>query len=69
MQWAIIAARNLCESNVENQKIIASLTQQGVVSSAVLHEMGVSLHSDGSNQINIVPLDSLKDLQNKQPPT
>lgn len=65
MQWAILAVRNLCESNVENQKFIASLTQQGVVSSAVLHEMGLSLHSDGSNQITIVPLDTLKDLQNK----
>lgn len=66
MQWTILAVRNLCENNAENQKIIASLTQQGVVSSAVLHEMGLTVHSDGSDQITLIPLETLKNVQNKQ---
>ncbi|KAB0803490.1 hypothetical protein PPYR_00460 [Photinus pyralis] len=59
IQWTIFAIRNLCENNPENQAVIASMNQQGVVDSATLQEMGLMLHDDGSNKISIVPLDSL----------
>ncbi|KAJ8931640.1 hypothetical protein NQ314_015434 [Rhamnusium bicolor] len=60
MQWAILAVRNLCENNQENQKLIAGLYQEGTVSSEILNEMGLTLHSDGENQLKVVSLDSLK---------
>lgn len=60
MQWVILAVKNLCEGNLENQKIIASLTQQGVVDSSLLKEMGLTLQKDGDNQITVIPLDTLK---------
>ncbi|KYB26544.1 Ataxin-10-like Protein [Tribolium castaneum] len=60
MQWVILAVRNLCENNMENQKIIAELHQQGTVSSSVLQELGVTLESDGDRAIKIVSLDSLR---------
>lgn len=61
MQWVILAVRNLCESNLENQKIIALLIQQGVVDSSLLKEMGLTLQQDGNSQINVIPLDTLRD--------
>ncbi|KAJ3648841.1 hypothetical protein Zmor_020613 [Zophobas morio] len=61
MQWSILAVRNLCENNLENQKIIAGLHQEGTVSSTVLEEMGLTLHSSGDeNGVKIVPLDALR---------
>ncbi|XP_063918896.1 ataxin-10 [Zophobas morio] len=61
MQWGILAVRNLCENNLENQKIIAGLHQEGTVSSTVLEEMGLTLHSSGDeNGVKIVPLDALR---------
>ncbi|XP_018577295.1 ataxin-10 isoform X2 [Anoplophora glabripennis] len=60
VQWSILAVRNLCDNNEENQKIIASLYQEGTVSSEVLNEMGLTLHSDGGSDLKIVPLESLK---------
>lgn len=63
IQWAVLAVRNLCDSNVENQKIIASLTQQSTVNSAALLEMGLTLHNDGDKDLTVVPLDVLKNIK------
>ncbi|XP_044263690.1 ataxin-10 [Tribolium madens] len=60
MQWVILAVRNLCENNLENQKIIAELHQQGTVSSSVLQELGITLESDGDKSIKIVSLETLR---------
>ncbi|CAG0913675.1 unnamed protein product [Notodromas monacha] len=42
MQWAILAIRNLCEGNLENQELIKSLTNKGLAPSAraVLDQFG-----------------------------
>lgn len=66
MQWVILAVRNICEGNIENQKIIASLTQQGVVHSSLLKEMGLTLHQDERSQLTVIPLDTLNSLRNKK---
>lgn len=60
MQWVILAIRNLCENNLENQKIIAGLHKEGTVSSALVEEMGLTLHDDDKGGIRIVPLDLKK---------
>nr|CAI5840925.1 unnamed protein product [Callosobruchus analis] len=60
IQWAILAIRNLLENNAENKKIVAGLHQDGVVPIEVLNQLGLTLHSDGENDIKVVPLDALK---------
>lgn len=55
-QWSVLALRNLCENNNENQAVIAGLSQKGVVSSPVLTELGFTLHSEGGKDIKLVPL-------------
>ncbi|XP_049817060.1 ataxin-10 isoform X2 [Aethina tumida] len=60
MQWSIFAIRNICENNVENQKIIGGLSKIGTVSNDVLKKSGITLHADGSNQVNIVNLEDIK---------
>ncbi|XP_018322750.1 ataxin-10 isoform X1 [Agrilus planipennis] len=60
IQWVIFAIHNLCENNLENQKIIASLNKQGVVDSEVLQEVGVMLHNDGESTLHIAPLEELQ---------
>ncbi|KAK4883771.1 hypothetical protein RN001_000042 [Aquatica leii] len=60
IQWTVFTIRNLCENNLENQAVIASMSQQGIVDSATLNEIGLMLNDDGSNKISIVPLDALK---------
>ncbi|XP_065580785.1 ataxin-10-like [Artemia franciscana] len=39
-QWCILAMRNLLEDNIENQRYVASMTEQGTTRSEVLSEMG-----------------------------
>jgi len=56
IQWVVLAIRNLCENNLENQAVIASMTRQGVIDSSVLLEMGLSLHADDNSKIVVVPL-------------
>jgi len=56
IQWVVLAIRNLCENNLENQAVIASMTHQGVVDSSVLLEMGLTLHADNDSKIVVVPL-------------
>jgi len=52
----VLAIRNILENNIQNQEVIASLNKQGVVDSAVLNELSMTLHNDGPNSINIAPL-------------
>lgn len=56
MQWTILALRNLCEKNPENQEIVRNCTRVGVVESSVLREMGLTLNEDEGKKIGIVPL-------------
>jgi len=49
-EWSILAIRNLCEGNVENQELIASLTKVGDAdNSDILKEFNIDL---GSMRIN-----------------
>jgi hypothetical protein len=59
MQWAVLAIRNLCENNLENQAVIASMTRKGTVDSSVLLEMGLTLHASDESKIIVTPLDSM----------
>ena len=56
IQWVVLAIRNLCENNLENQAVIGSMTRKGVVDSSVLLEMGLTLHADDHSKIVAVPL-------------
>ena len=57
IQWVVLAIRNLCEGNTENQAVIASMNRQGVVESRVLHELGLTLNEDEDGKtIRVVPL-------------
>jgi ataxin-10 len=40
-QWAILAIRNLCEKNTENQSVIASTDRKGVIPSTVLDQLNL----------------------------
>jgi hypothetical protein len=42
-EWGLLAVRNLCELNDENQKLIASLRMDGVVQHPVVHKAGYKL--------------------------
>jgi ataxin-10 len=57
VQWVVLAIRNLCENNLENQAVIASMTRKGTVDSSVLREMGLTLHANDESKIIIVPRD------------
>ncbi|XP_043487728.1 ataxin-10 isoform X3 [Polistes fuscatus] len=57
MQWTILAIRNLCEDNVENQKHISTFTKIGVMENIFLKENGLTLQeNEDGKTINIVPL-------------
>lgn len=57
LQWTILALRNLCEGNPENQEIIGNCEKTGVPNNPALQEMGLTLHEDADGQsIRIVPL-------------
>lgn len=57
MQWTILAIRNLCEENLENQEVIRSSTKIGVMDNAILKEMGLTLQeNENGKSIGIVPL-------------
>lgn len=59
MQWVIVAIRNLCEGNTENQKLIALLTEQEHVDSTFVQQMGLTL----SNHLTAIPLATLNSLR------
>ncbi|XP_035730637.1 ataxin-10-like [Vespa mandarinia] len=57
MQWIILAIRNLCEENLENQEIIRNSTKIGVMDNTILKEMGLTLQdNENGKSIGIVPL-------------
>ncbi|XP_032681122.1 ataxin-10 isoform X2 [Odontomachus brunneus] len=57
LQWTILALRNLCEGNLENQEIIRNCKKEGVAENAVLQEIGLTLHEDADGQsVCIAPL-------------
>lgn len=60
IQWCILAIRNICDGNIENQNFIADLHQEGIVSSTTLEEMGITLQTGSDNNLTIVSLDDLK---------
>lgn len=62
MQWAVLAIRNLCENNLENQAVIASMTRKGTVDSSVLLEMGLTLHASDEGKIIVMPRDGVSSL-------
>ncbi|XP_012530887.1 ataxin-10 [Monomorium pharaonis] len=57
LQWTILALRNLCEGNPENQEIIRNCEKTGVPDNPALQEMGLTLHEDADGKsIRIIPL-------------
>jgi len=57
LQWTILALRNLCEGNPENQEIIRNCEKTGVPDNPALQEMGLTLHEDADGKsIRIAPL-------------
>jgi ataxin-10 len=62
MQWVVLAIRNLCENNLENQAVIASMTRKGTVDSSVLLEIGLTLHTSDENKIIVMPRDGMSSL-------
>jgi ataxin-10 len=40
-EWSIIAIRNLCEDNIENQEMVRNLTKVGDAENPILKEMGL----------------------------
>ena len=54
-EWAILAVRNLCENNVENQAVIARLQPQAVQSvPPEMQQRGVGVQLDQAGKIKIV---------------
>lgn len=59
IQWVVLAIRNLCENNKENQTVIAEMNRDGTIDTRMLHELGLTIHTDEkSNKIRVVPLKS-----------
>ncbi|KAJ8674372.1 hypothetical protein QAD02_005634 [Eretmocerus hayati] len=57
IQWTTLAVRNLVENNLENQEVIRRSVKIGVVDSALMRELGLTLHDEGEgNAIGIMPL-------------
>ncbi|XP_051160897.1 ataxin-10 [Leptopilina boulardi] len=57
IQWIILAIKNLCNKNIANQNLIQECTKIGVVDSAALKEMGLTLNDEGDGKaIGIMPM-------------
>ncbi|KAK3919013.1 Ataxin-10 [Frankliniella fusca] len=57
IQWVVLAIRNLCENNKENQCVIATMSREGTIDTRMLHDLGLTIHGDEkSNKVRIVPL-------------
>lgn len=54
-EWSILAIRNLCENNIENQKFISSLNKIGDASNPILSD---ERNENGSIRINVNRSDS-----------
>jgi hypothetical protein len=46
MQWVVVALRNLCDGNEENQKVIASMEKHGTTTAQLAEEFGVRVKKD-----------------------
>ncbi|XP_071510738.1 ataxin-10-like [Diadema antillarum] len=55
-EWAVLCIRNLCENNVENQTVIASMENQGVAGNKAISELGIKavLREDGKVSVTAV---------------
>ncbi len=53
-EWAVVALRNLCEDNHENQEFIKSLEFQGVRDTPELQELGLQAHISATGKVNLV---------------
>lgn len=58
MQWAIIAIRNLCQNNLDNQKFIRDSHKIKAIESSVIQNLGITIDQDPETgkAIGIVPL-------------
>ncbi|KAI4493048.1 hypothetical protein M0802_009696 [Mischocyttarus mexicanus] len=57
MQWTILAIRNLCEGNLDNQDVIRNSTKVGVMDNTFLKEIGLTLQeNEDGKSIGIIPL-------------
>lgn len=43
MQWVVVAIRNLCKNNPENQNAIRQIDSKGTVVATLAEELGVKL--------------------------
>ena len=43
LQWTILAIRNLCENNLENQDLIRSMDKKGEVNKNVMDGIGIQI--------------------------
>lgn len=50
-QWSILAIRNMCEKNVSNQELIASLTYKGVLQPNILEDLGMVIEKTSGGMI------------------
>ncbi|XP_072178745.1 ataxin-10-like [Diadema setosum] len=55
-EWAVLCIRNLCENNVENQAVIASMENQGVAGNKTISDLGIKavLREDGKVSVTAV---------------
>lgn len=54
-EWGIVAIRNLCEGNEENQRMIADLRVQGTVQTSLLDKAGLRVELDAEGKPKVVP--------------
>lgn len=57
-EWSILAIRNLCEKNSENQNVIRLMDLKGM-DPTVLHEFGFTMTEENGSQIGIAPIQKL----------
>ena len=51
-QWAIFTIRNLCDNNLDNQRLISQLDHKGLANDAVKEQLGIDCNLvDGKIQI------------------
>jgi len=63
-EWAVMAIRNICEDNLENQKVIQGLKVQGPASTPLMDEMGVALEiSPDGKSVNVKTKDNQPEKQ------
>ncbi len=54
VQWSILAARNLCEGCLENQKVLAGLNLKGIVdNTGLLNQLGLEASIDEKGEVSL----------------